>query len=92
MRQQSTKLPVADLKTFKIFGNLGKFCAATSPPMYLVFFSDFQNVWIRYWKRKKYLHLYPVLPPEICNMIFFLNPEFQIYQTVEMDEDFMLQK
>jgi hypothetical protein len=35
---------------------------------------------------------YPVLPPEICNMIFFLNPEFQIYQTVEMDEDFMLQK
>jgi hypothetical protein len=27
-----------------------------SPPMYLVFFSDFQNVWIHYWKRKKYLH------------------------------------
>jgi hypothetical protein len=31
------------------FGNLGKVCAATSPPLYLVFFSDFQNVWIHYW-------------------------------------------
>ena len=50
------KMPVADWKTVKIFGNLGTFCAATSPPMYLVFFSDFQNVWICYWKRKKYYH------------------------------------
>jgi hypothetical protein len=37
------KIPVVDLKTFKIYGNLGTFCAATSPPMYLEFFSDFQN-------------------------------------------------
>jgi hypothetical protein len=43
-------------KTFKIYGNLGKLCAATSSSMYLVFFSDFQNVWIRYWKWKKNLH------------------------------------
>jgi hypothetical protein len=30
---------------------------------------------------------YPVLPPEICNMIFFKSRIPQIYQTVEMDED-----
>jgi hypothetical protein len=30
----------------------------------------------------------PILPPEICNMIFFLNPEF--HKTVEMEEDDLL--
>jgi hypothetical protein len=45
-------MPVADCKTFRIFGNLGKFCAATFPPMYLVFFSDFQNVWTATGKEK----------------------------------------
>ena len=83
------KMLVADWKTFNIFGNLGKFCASTSSPMYLVLFSDFQNIWICYWKRKKISpFLYPVLLPEICNIWFFFKSWIpQIYQTVEMDED-----
>ena len=93
------KMLVADWKTFNIFGNLGKFCASTSSPMYLVLFSDFQNIWICYWKRKKISPFpYPVLLPEICNIWFFFKSWIpQIYQTVEMDEDkegayiFMLQ-
>ena len=43
---------------------------------YLVFFSDFQNVWIRYWKRKEYLHF----RTRFCRLRFvirfFLNSEF----------------
>ena len=70
------KIPVADWKTFKIFGNLGKLCAAASPPMYLVFFSDFQNVWIRYWKRKEYLHFRTRFCRLRCVIWFFFNPEF----------------
>ena len=99
MRQQSTKCQWRIEKALKFLGNFGKFCAATSPPMYLVFFSDFQNVWIRYWKRKKYLHF----RTRFCRLRFVIRFFFkswipQIYQTVEMDEDeegayiFMLQK
>jgi hypothetical protein len=76
------KMLVADWKTFKIFGNLGKFCAATSPPMHLVFFSDFQKIWIHYWKRKKYLYF----STRFCCLrfviwFFFKSWIPQIYQT-----------
>jgi hypothetical protein len=64
------------------------FCAATSRPMYPGIFSDFQNVWIRYWKRKQI----PQFRTRFCRLKFIIwfllkswNP--QIYQTVEMDED-----
>jgi hypothetical protein len=40
-----------DEKHLQFSGIWEHFCAATCPPMYLVFFSDFQNVWIRYWKK-----------------------------------------
>jgi hypothetical protein len=47
--KKSKSNPYFDEKPLKFSGiHLGIFCAATSPPMYLVFFSDFQNVWIRY--------------------------------------------
>ena len=93
------KMQMADWKTFTIFRNLGKFCAATCPPIYLVFFSDFQNVWIRYWeKKKKSPFPYPVCRLWFVIWFFFKSWIPQIYQTVEMDEDeegayiFMLQK
>jgi hypothetical protein len=54
--QQSTKCQWRIEKPLKFSGIWENFVQPPSPPMYLVFFSDFQNVWIRYWKRKKYLH------------------------------------
>jgi hypothetical protein len=54
-------------KTFKIFGNLGKFCAAISPHMYLVFFSDFQKICLHF--RTRFCRLRFVI-------WFFLNHEF----------------
>jgi hypothetical protein len=50
--------------------------------MYLVFYSDFQNVWIRYWKSKKYLHFRTRFSHLRFVIWFFFKSWIpQIYQT-----------
>ena len=92
------KMLVADWKTFKIFGEFGKILCSHLPsnvPSILFRFSECLDPLLE--KKKISPFPYAVLPPEICNMIFFKSWIPQIYQTVEMDEDeegayiFMLQ-
>jgi hypothetical protein len=76
MRQQSTNWQWRIEKPLKFSGIWENF---VQPPhlqcTYILFrFSECLDQLLE--KKKISPFPYPVLPPEICNMIFFLNPEF----------------